>query len=117
MGEIKPREIPLGQGAHIRIRTASDAAAILDLYRFVLAEGRYTLLLLEELQRTEEMERKAIANEIERPGGLRVVAEVDGLIAGMARGGSANFSVPRTLAMWIQSGYTRIGEGEGSEMR
>ena len=87
MGEIKPREISLEQGAHFHIRTASetDAVAILDLYRSVLAEGRYTLLLLEELQRTKKVERKAIANEIKRPGCLRVVANVDGLIVGMAR--------------------------------
>lgn len=87
MGEINPRENTLKQGGHYQIRTASerDAAAILNLYRSVIAEGRYTLLLIEELQRTEEVERKAIANEIKRPGCLRVVAEVDGLIVGMAR--------------------------------
>ena len=43
MGEIKPREISLEQGAHLNIRTASedDAEAILNLYRSVIAEGRY----------------------------------------------------------------------------
>ena len=87
MGEIKQRELTLEQGEQNYIRTASetDAPAILDLYRSVLAEGRYTLLLLEEMQRTEEAERKAIAHEIKRPGCLRVVAGVDGLIVGMAR--------------------------------
>ncbi len=117
MGEIKPREIPLGQGAHISIRTASenDAAAILDLYRSILAEGRYTLLLLEELQRTEEMERKAIANESERPGCLRVVAEVDGLIVGMARVRTGELQ--RTAhfgdvdSVWVHSDWRRRGIG------
>jgi ribosomal protein S18 acetylase RimI-like enzyme len=87
MGEIKQRELTLEQGEQLYIRAASenDAAAILTLYRSVIGEGRYTLLQLEEIQRTEEVEQKAIANENKRPGCLRVVADVDGLIVGMAR--------------------------------
>jgi ribosomal protein S18 acetylase RimI-like enzyme len=117
MAEIKQRELTLAQGEQIYIRTASenDAAAILDLYRSVLAEGRYTLLLLEEMQRTEEVERKAIADEIERPGCLRVVAEVDGLIVGMARvkaGGlkrTAHFG--DVDSVWVHSTWRRHGIG------
>ena len=117
MGEIKPREISLKDGGHFHIRTASenDAAAILNLYRSVLAEGRYTLLLLEEMQRTEEAERKAIADEIKRPGCLRVVADVDGLIVGMARvkaGGlkrTAHFG--DVDSVWVHSEWRRHGIG------
>jgi L-amino acid N-acyltransferase YncA len=117
MGEIEQRELTLEQGEHLFIRTASetDAAAILDLYRSVLAEGRYTLLLLEEMQRTEEVERKAIADEINRPGCLRVVADVDGLIVGMARvkaGGlkrTAHFG--NVDSVWVHSAWRRHGIG------
>jgi ribosomal protein S18 acetylase RimI-like enzyme len=117
MGEIKQQELSLEQGDQYYIRTASenDAAAILDLYRSVLAEGRYTLLLLEEMQRTEEDERKAIATEIKSPGCLRVVAEVDGLIVGMARvktGGlqrTAHFG--DVDSVWVHSEWRRHGIG------
>ncbi|MFV9675735.1 MAG: GNAT family N-acetyltransferase [Anaerolineales bacterium] len=117
MGEIKQRELTLEQGEQFRIRTASetDAVSILDLYRSVLAEGRYTLLLLEEMQRTEEEERKDIANEIKRPGCLRVVAEVDGLIVGMARvkaGGlqrTAHFG--DVDSVWVHAEWRRHGIG------
>ncbi|MES0339973.1 MAG: GNAT family N-acetyltransferase [Anaerolineales bacterium] len=117
MGEIKQRELTLEQGEQFCIRTASetDAVSILDLYRSVLAEGRYTLLLLEEMQRTEEVERKAIADEIKRPGCLRVVAEVDGLIVGMARvkaGGlrrTAHFG--DVDSVWVHSEWRRHGIG------
>ncbi len=117
MGKIKQREIALEQGEQVYIRTASetDAAAILDLYRSVLAEGRYTLLLLEEMQRTEEEERKDIANEIKRPGCLRVVAKVDGLIVGMARvkaGGlqrTAHFG--DVDSVWVHAEWRRHGIG------
>jgi ribosomal protein S18 acetylase RimI-like enzyme len=117
MGEIKPRGISLEQGEHVQIRTASenDAAAILKLYRSVIAEGRYTLLLLEELQRTEEVEQKAIANENKRPGCLRVVADVDGMIAGMARVRAGEFK--RTAhfgevdSVWVHSDWRRHGIG------
>ena len=117
MGKIKPREISLEQGAQFQIRTATenDAAAILNLYRSVIAEGRYTLLQLEEFQRTEEAEQKAIANENKRPGCLRVVAEVDGLIVGMARVKAGG--VQRTAhlgdvdSVWVHSERRRHGIG------
>ncbi len=117
MGEIKPREISLEQGDHVQIRTASenDAADILKLYRSVIPEGRYTLLLLEELQRTEEVEQKAIANENKRPGCLCVVADVDGRIVGVARvkaGGlkrTAHFGDVDSI--WVHSEWRRQGIG------
>ncbi len=117
MGEIKPRRISLKQGDQFYVRTASekDAAAILNLYRSVIVEGRYTLLLLEELRRTEEEERKAIADEIKRSGCLRVVAEADGQIVGMARvkaGGikrTAHFG--NVDSVWVHSEWRRQGIG------
>lgn len=69
------------------------------------------MLLLEELQRTEEEERKAIADEIKRPGCLQVVADVDGLIVGMARvkaGGlkrTAHFG--DVDSVWVHSEWRR----------
>ena len=117
MGEIKPREIFLKQGDQFHIRTASekDAAAILNLYKSVIVEGRYTLLLIEEMQRTEEVERKDIAIEIKRPDCLRVVAEVDGLIVGMARVKAGELK--RTAhfgevdSVWVHSDWRRHGIG------
>lgn len=117
MGEIKPRELSLKRGDQFRIRTASekDAAAILNLYRSVIIEGRYTMLLIEEMQRTEEEERKAIADEIKRSGCLRVVAEADGQIVGMARvkaGGlkrTAHFG--NVDSVWVLSEWRRQGIG------
>jgi ribosomal protein S18 acetylase RimI-like enzyme len=94
MGEIEQRELTLERGEQFCIRTASetDAAAILDLYKSVLAEGRYTLL-----------------------GCLRVVADVDGLIVGMARvkaGGlkrTAHFG--NVDSVWVHSEWRRHGIG------
>ncbi len=117
MGEIKQRELTLGQGEQFYIRTASetDAAAVLDLYRSVLAEGRYTLLSLEEMQRTEEVERKAIADEIKRPGCLRVVAEVDGLIVGTARVKASGLKHTAHFgdvdSVWVHAEWRRHGIG------
>ena len=80
MGEIKTRTMTAKQGEQILIRTATDddAADVLNLYRSVIAEGRYTLLTLDEFKRTEEAERLAITNDRKRPGNLHLVAVVDG---------------------------------------
>lgn len=75
----------------------------MNLYKSVIAEGRYTLLLLEEMQRIEEVERKDI------------VAEVDGLIVGMARVKAGELK--RTAhfgevdSVWVHSGWRRHGIG------
>lgn len=75
----------------------------MNLYKSVIAEGLYTLLLLEEMQRTEEVERKDI------------VAEVDGLIVGMARVKAGELK--RTThfgemdSVWVHSDWRRHGIG------
>ncbi len=73
------------------------------------------MLLSEEFQRTEGVERKAIAYEIKREGCLRVVADEDGLIVGMARVRAGEFQ--RTAhfgeldSVWVHSNRRRQGIG------
>ena len=117
MGEIDPRTMTLKQGERVSIRTATemDAAAVLNLYKSVIAESRYTLLQAEEFQRTEEMERKFIAGELQRSDSLRVVAEIDGLIVGMARVRAGDLK--RTAhfgevdSVWVHCAWRRQGIG------
>ena len=117
MGEIKTRTMTAKQGEQILIRTAADddAADVLNLFRSVIAEGRYTLLTLDEFKRTEEAERLAITNDRKRPGNLHIVAVVEGQIVGMARVRSGELKQTAHFgnvdSVWVYSDWRRQGIG------
>ena len=98
MGQIRAGESTLKDGRLLVIRTAEtdDALATLDLYRSVVAEGRFTLLEPDELKRDEKGERGAISADLKAPQWVRVIAEVDHRVVGMARvrGGRAQQDLP-----------------------
>ena len=117
MGEIQATETPLRDGRHLIIRTAvqDDAFATLELYRSVIAEGRYTLLEPDELKRDEKGEKASIAADLENPNWLCIVAEVDDRIVGMAkvRGGvlkrTSHFG--EVDSVWVYADERKMGIG------
>jgi ribosomal protein S18 acetylase RimI-like enzyme len=118
MGEIKTRKLSTKQGTDFLIRTASvdDAPAVLKLYRSVIAEGRFTMLQMDEFKRTEDAERLAIADDLKQPGNLHVVAEVEGQIVGMARVRSGRLKQTAHFgdvdSVWVNADWRRQGIGD-----
>jgi ribosomal protein S18 acetylase RimI-like enzyme len=74
-----------GRQANLRSARPSDASATLNLYRSVVEEGQYTLLQPDELKRGQPQEEDNIRGEKLVAHKLRLVAEVDEEVVGMAR--------------------------------
>ena len=117
MGQIRAGESTLKDGRLLVIRTAEtdDALATLDLYRSVVAEGRFTLLEPDELKRDEKGERGAISADLKAPQWVRVIAEVDHRVVGMARvrGGELNRTshFGEVDSVWVYEEERRKGIG------
>ena len=74
-----------GRAGNLRSAQPGDAASTLALYRAVVDEGEYTLLKADELKRDQEQETSNIRSELTAPNKLRLVAELEGEVVGMAR--------------------------------
>lgn len=117
MAEYPQRSFQLNNDHVGVIRSArpSDAGPTLDLYRSVVDEGQFTLLEPGELKRGREQEESNIRNELLEPHKLRLVAEVDEEIVGMARvsGGelarTAHFG--EVDSVWVRARLRGLGIG------
>jgi ribosomal protein S18 acetylase RimI-like enzyme len=87
MAKISPIHTQTKNGAPLVIRAAdeSDASDSLALYLTVIEEGPFTMLLPDELTRTEEQEASAIRSDAEHPARLRLVASTSNMVIGMVR--------------------------------
>ena len=85
MAEIDPRKYTSKTGDEITVRIAGpgDAGKILDIWRFVVEEGAYTLREPDEFKRSEEDVIHHIEELREGDGSLYVVAEIDGSVVGL----------------------------------
>jgi ribosomal protein S18 acetylase RimI-like enzyme len=117
LSDYKQRQFYLKDGRQGILRSArpSDANSTLDLYRSVVEEGQYTLLQPDELKRSRAQEEDNIRSEMLAPNKLRLVAEVDEDVVGMARvsGGelvrTAHFG--EIDSVWIRATMRRQGVG------
>jgi ribosomal protein S18 acetylase RimI-like enzyme len=104
-----------GRDGVLRSARPADAATTLELYRAVVNEGAYTLFEPDELKRDQEQEEHNIRNEQTAPNRLRLVAEIDGEVVGMARvsGGelarTAHFG--EVDSVWVQQDCRGQGIG------
>jgi L-amino acid N-acyltransferase YncA len=103
-------------GVTIRAAQPEDAPNTLALYQAVIEEGRFTLLLPDEMSRTVDKEQKAIAAELDAPGCLRLVAEAEGNIVGTARVQAGALSRTAHFGevdnVWVQHSWRRKGIGK-----
>ncbi len=84
MGKIDAQHSALKSGHSAVVRTAvgSDAGAIVDVMRAVVAEGPYTLTEPDEFDWTEGRKQQEIDEHTRQTGYLFLVAEVDGQVVG-----------------------------------
>lgn len=117
MADFPQRSFNLKDGRQGYLRSArpSDAGSTLDLYRSVVDEGQYTLIQPGELKRGQTQEEDNIRSEMLAPHKLRLVAEVDGKVVGMARisaGGLARTAHFGEIdSVWVQSEMRGQGIG------
>jgi ribosomal protein S18 acetylase RimI-like enzyme len=110
-----PFRLKDGREGNLRAAQPGDAASTLTLYRAVVDEGEYTLLKADELMRDQEQEAQNILSELTAPNKLRLVAELEGEIVGMARVSGGDLA--RTAhfgdvdSVWVQADMRRQGIG------
>ena len=85
MAKIDPKFYPskTGQGIVIRVAKPDDAEKILDIWRYVVGEGAYTLREPDEFKRTVEDVIQRLEGNQEGDGSLYLVAEIDGTVQGL----------------------------------
>jgi ribosomal protein S18 acetylase RimI-like enzyme len=117
VGRFKPKITALRDGQEVRIRTAEprDAQQLVELFRSVVKEKRYTLVQPDEFKRTYEEEREQISEHLETPGNLCLVAEVQGVIRANAQIESSETRVESHFGdvgnVWVHRDYRRNGVG------
>src|SRR5687768_10085453 len=118
MTSVEPVARELRDGTPVVLRAArpGDAASTLGLFRTVVEEGLYTLSEPDEVTATEADERRAIAADGAHPGRLRLVAEVEGQVAGTIRAEAGRFRRTRHFAeidsFWVHPRWRRCGIGD-----
>ncbi|MGD1862596.1 MAG: GNAT family N-acetyltransferase [Leptolyngbyaceae cyanobacterium] len=101
----------------IRSATVADAASTLALFRSVVEEGAYTLAEPVEFAQTLADEQAAIADDLDHPGQLCLVATVDGVVVGMVRATAGCYRRTQHFAdidsMWVAPPWRGRGIAQG----
>jgi RimJ/RimL family protein N-acetyltransferase len=103
-----------GEAASIRSAVASDAAAVCDLYRDVDATTDFLVTQADERDVDPASRARWIARYAEDPGGLLVLAVVEGLLVGMLDCRTQprrRMSHVTDLGMEVRSGWRGRGVG------
>lgn len=84
--EYLPKTLPLKSGAHCLIRqpTAADGEAVLTFQQITSGETPYLVVGPEDITQTVEEQAQRLENWNRSPRRLRLMAEVDGRLAGIA---------------------------------
>jgi len=96
MSQVTASKIKLRDGRVATIRTAvpDDAVALLAHVRAVFTESEFNISTPGEFTMTEEQERAWVQGNIDRPGHVALIAEVDGAVVGFL-----NFAVAGRLRL------------------
>lgn len=98
----------------IRHAVESDAAALLEIAKSVLAEEIYQLMTTEEFKLTIDDEKKWIGSFLEMPLSILLVAETNGIVVGMLDfhiGHRQRISHVGNFAISIISEFRNLGIG------
>ncbi|XWK88669.1 MAG: hypothetical protein U7127_00990 [Phormidium sp.] len=79
MANLEASTHVLADGTKVTIRSATptDATATLHLFRSIVEEGFYTLAEPAEVTTTVEDEQETISQDLEHPGNLCLVAQIN----------------------------------------
>lgn len=116
MAKIDPEFHPTKSGKDVVIREAQrvDAGKILDIWRSVVDEGKYTLRESDEFKQTEVKMIQRVEEHRDGDGSIYLVAEVDGTVIGLLE--FSNGHLRRTahsgmLAMLVDKKWRGVGVG------